>query len=336
MVDKKFTKRYVGFYLVEGFWADRKPDYTKFNSQYWLVPEFSKLMEERVIAESRGDRQIIIYRDGLITYGDDELDRTGMTVGKKTFQRIEKYTEITNALSAILISIITKEMGIKFHTHFEITHHDITGMTFENDEFIGMGIPSKSVIASQLQKRHLSMTPANCVDCLDLYIDSPPRAIVPKEVIELAVNTYFDATSQPENVRLLARANKAAAEFAGTSFSDCILISWLPIETHLYEKLRQYMDSEGSARFNRKRKDYVSKEFTVSEIIELLEFSKVISKDEHDKLHTVRKIRNSIVHDGYPATVEDASKALELLETIVNERTGKSVQLNAGISMQLF
>lgn len=336
MSKKKITKRYVGFYLVEGFWAEKKPDYSKFNSQCWLVPEFNRLMEERVVTEGQGDREIIIYRDGLITYRDNELDKTGMTVGDKTFQRIEKYSEITNALSVVLISTITKEMGIKFHTNFEITHHDISGITFEDDEFRGMGIPSKSMTASQLQKRYLSMAPANYVDSLDLYIDIPPRAIVPKAVIELAVNTYFDATNQPENVRLLARANKAASEFAGTSFSDCVLISWLPVETHLYQKLRNYMNDEGSIRFNRKRKDYVSNEFTVSEIIELLEFSKVISKDEYDKLHAVRKIRNSIVHDGYSATVEDASKALGLLETIIDEKTGKRIQLNTGIGMQLF
>lgn len=336
MPKKPKITRAVGFYLVEGFWADGKPDYSMFNSQYWLTPGFNKLMEEVVLSIKDGKRKVEVHKDGLIAYSEPELDNYPEPVQGETFQRIEKYTEILNALALVFTSTVTSELKIKHHTNFELTHHDIFGMMYEDGKFTGMGLPQKSATASQINKRFLGNVPANMTDSLDMFIDMPPRAIVSRQILEKAIKLFFKLTKTKDNTRLLARANKAAAEYAGTSFSDCVLIAWLPVEIYLYERLKKYMDRVGSARFNSKRKQTLSKDYTVSQIIELLEFGKQLSKDEYDKLTKVRKVRNAIIHDGHVATFEEAGEALALLETIIKAKTRQSLILNTGIAMNMF
>lgn len=336
MPKKPKITRAVGFYLVEGFWAEAKPDYSMFNSQYWLTPGFNKLMEEVVISLKDGKRKVEIHRDGLISYSEPELDNYPEPVLGETFQRIEKYTEILNALAIVLTSTITSKLKIKYHTNFELTHHDMFGMMYEGGTFKGMGLPQKSIAGNQINKRFLSNVPANYVGDLDHYIDFPPRPIISKEILNEVIKLFFKLTKVKDNTRLLARANKAAAEYAGTSFSDCVLIAWLPVEIYLYERLKKYMDRSGSARFNSKRKQILTKDYTVSQIIELLEFGKQLTKDEYDKLSKVRKVRNSIIHDGHTATLEEAGDALTLLETIIKTKTRQVLALNTGISMNMF
>jgi len=336
MPNKPKITRAAGFYLVEGFWADAKPDYSMFNSQHWLVPGFNKLMEEEVVNLKDGKRKIIVNRDGLISYSEPELDNYGSPAGGETFQRIEKYAQILNAFAIVFTSTVTSKLKIKYHTNFELTHHDIFGMMYEDGKFTGMGLPQKSATVRQIDKRFLSNVPTNCIDCLDDYIDRPPRPIISKAIIEEAITLFFKLTKNTDNVRLLARANKAAAEYAGTAFSDCVLIAWLPVEVYLYERLKKYMDRRGSNRFNNKRKARLIKDYTVSQIIELLEFGGQLTKDEYEGLSKVRKVRNAIIHDGHVATIEEAGDALKLLETIIKAKTRQPIALNTGISMNMF
>jgi hypothetical protein len=336
MPKKPKITRAVGFYLLEGFWADTKPDYNMFNSQYWLTPGFNKLMEEVVVSLKDGKRKIEVHRDGLIAYSEPELDSYPEPAHGETFQRIEKYTEILNALAIVLTSTITTKLKIKYHTNFELTHHDMFGMMYEDGEFKGMGLPQKSIAGNQINKRFLSNVPANCVDDLDHYIDFPPRPIISKQILEEVIKLFFKLTKTKDNTRLLARANKAAAEYAGTSFSDCVLIAWLPVEIYLYDRLKKYMDRNGSPRFNSKRKHTLSKDYTVSQIIELLEFGKQLTKEEYDKLSKIRKVRNSIIHESHTATFEEAGEALALLETIIKAKTRQTLVLNTSISMNMF
>jgi hypothetical protein len=336
MPKKPKITRAVGFYFVEGFWADAKPDYSMFNSQYWLTPGFNQLMEEVVVSLKDGKRKVEVHRDGLIAYSEPELDNYPEPAHGETFQRIEKYTEILNALAIVFTSTVTTKLKIKYHTNFELTHHDMFGMMYEDGKFTGIGLPQKSAAANQINKRFLSYVPANRVDDLDSYIDMPPRPIISKQNIEEAIKLFFKLTKTKDNARLLARANKAAAEYAGTSFSDCVLIAWLPVEIYLYERLKKYMNRSGNPRFNSKRKQRLSKDYTVSQIIELLEFARQLTNDEYDKLSKVRKVRNSIIHDDHVATFDEAGEALTLLETIIKAKTRQGLALNTGISMNMF
>lgn len=333
MTHKPVLTRSVGFYLIEGFWADKKPDYSKFNSQYWLKPEFWKLMEEKIVQVKHDSAEIVVYRDGLVTYTDGDL--SAGSSGDETFKRIEKYTEILNAIFAVFVSTFTQETKVKYHTNFEVTHHQIVPLTFENGIQVGMGIPQKSTTTSQIDKRYLMNVPSGYEDSLDDWLDRPTRAIIPKAVIEKACNTFFVIAKDKYSTRILARSNKAAAEYASTSFSDCILVSWLQVEVYLHTKLEQYMKKEGSTKFNKKRRDGLKKT-TSAQVIELLEVSGNLSKDVYDLLAKVRKVRNDIVHNNYSASVQEANDALSLLEQTIAETSGESVKLNTGITMSLF
>lgn len=333
MTKKPVVTRSVGLYLIEGFWADKKPDYSKFNSQYWLKPEFWKLMEEEVVRYKHGESEIVVYRDGLVTYSDKELSTASAT--DETFKRIENYSEILNAIFAVFVSTFTEETKVKYHTNFEVTHHHIVPLTFEDGVQRGMGIPQKSITTSQIDKRLLMNVPSGYEDSLDDWIDRPPRAVIPKTVIEKACKTFFTIAKDKHHTRILARSNKAAAEYASTSFSDCILVSWLQIEVHLFMKLKAYMQLQGSGEFNKERRDSLINS-TSAQIIELLEVSNNITKDIYQLLTRVRKVRNKIVHSNYSATIEEASDALKILEQMIKETSGETVRLNTGISMSLF
>jgi hypothetical protein len=328
-------ERYVAFYFVEGFWAESKPDYSKFGSQYWITPGFSKLMEEQVIKVSDGDRSIIVSRDGMIMYTDPGLANLPEPQNEP-FQRIEKYTEILNGIFFVIASVITEQTKMKSFQYFEITHNDIVPISYNSNGFSSMGLPQKSMQLAQVNKRFLSNAPANSVDSLDSWIDQFPRPVLSKELLVDAINIYFQATKDSKNIRLLARSNKAAAEFEGTSFSDSVLIAWTEIETNLYEKLTAFMLEEGSKRFNSDRRDFLGKEFTASEIIELLEASGVITIEEYKALNIIRKNRNKIIHEGKTASFKQAGEALKFLEKVISDKTGESIVLNTGVSMQMF
>lgn len=332
MLITETQERFAGFYLIEGFWAIDKPDYSKFGSHYWLAPEYSKIMEEVVVTKYRNDQKIIIYRDGMIAFTDKELLSIGAT--NDTFRRVEKYTDILNALFGIFAATITHETGIKYHTNFEVTHHDVVSLLYENGRLISNGLPQKSTTNTQLMKRYLSHVPSGYTDDLDLYIDSPGRPIIREHILNKACDIFLNAYAQggEATIKLLARSNKAAAEFAGTSFSDSVLISWLQIETYLYAKLMDYV-AKGGTRFNRERRAFLEKDTPISQIIELLEVANEISSDLYSLLTRVRKVRNKIVHTGHVATANEASDALILLEKIIEEKIGTAIKLNTGLVM---
>lgn len=332
MAKSPVITRSIGFYLIEGFWADIKPDYSKFNSQYWLKPEYWKLMEEVVVRYKHGSAEIVVYRDGLVTYSEPELS---VPANDEVFKRMEQYSEILNGVFAVFVSCFLQHTKIKYHTHFEVTHHHIVPLTFEDGVQRGLSIPLKSIATTQIDKRMLSNVPSGYEDCLDDWIDRPQRVVIPKAVIEEACKTFFTIAKDSISRRLLARSNKAAAEFESSSFSDCILVSWLQVEVYLFIKLNHYMKAEGSTKFNAKRRENLNKA-TASQVIELLEVSGNLTKDIYDQLNKVRKVRNDIVHEDYSATVDEASEALKLLERIITESSGKTVQLNTGITMNLF
>lgn len=333
MSEESVITRSVGFYLIEGFWADKKPDYSKFNSQYWVKPEFWKLMEEEVVRHQHGSAEIVVYRDGLVTYSDIELSSASPT--DETFHRIEKYTEVLNAIFAVFVSTFTQFTGIKYHTNFEVTHHHIVPLSFKNGEQQGMGIPQKSITTPQLDKRLLMNVPSGYEDCLDDWIDRPARPVIPKATIEQACGSFFAIATDRGNTRMLARSNKAASEYASTSFSDAILVVWLQVEVYLYARLKEYMKSQGSTQFNKERRASLVSS-TSAQVIELLEVAGVLDKQMYDLLTKVRKVRNKIVHNNHVATVEEASDALNLFERVITDVSGETVKLNLGITMNLF
>ena len=330
---KPTIKYSIGFYLIEGFWADKKPDYTKFNSQYWIKPEFWKLMEEEIVCHRHGDAEIRVYRDGLITYSDTELSTAAPD--SETFTRIEKYIEILNAIFVVFVSTFTQATKIKYHTNFEVNHNQLVPIVYKNGVQVGMGMPQKSMTISQIDKRLLNNVPSGYEDSLDNWIDSPSRAVIPKEVIESSCKTFFAAAANRQQTRMLARSNKASAEFANTSFSDCILICWLQIEIYLFNTLKTYMKNEGPLKFNKERRESMLKS-TSSQVIEVLELSGNLTKEVYDLLSKIRRVRNKIVHSNYSSNVNEAADALTLMELIIEENSGETIKLNTGISVNLF
>jgi hypothetical protein len=199
-----------------------------------------------------------------------------------------------------------------------------------------MSLPQKTITNVQLNKRWLNDVPDYAIDDLDSWVDGRPvRPVVNKEVLEKACRKYFKIASSKQNIRLLARANKAASEFANTSFSDCVLACWLQVETYLYAKLENFMLSQGSAKYNKKRREKLLKS-TSSQMIELLEISGQLSQKKYDLLSKVRKIRNEVVHNGYSASHMEASSALSLLELVIKENSGENIVLVSGLSIRIF
>lgn len=326
------TERYVCFYLIEGFWAVLKPDYSRFGSQYWLVPEYSALMEERVIKRVSGDKKVVICRDGMIMYSDPGLFDTSSDI---VFPRIEKYTSILNALLLVVISQIAEDTHVLYHDYYEITHLDVIGVSKWQDGSGSMGIPNKSVTNTQLQKRFLSSAPSGYEDCLDLYIDSPPRPVITSETLNRTIDKFFAIIEGSDETKLASRTNKALSEFVSTSFSDSIIVAWTQVEIFLYDKLQIYASSN-PARFNAVRRKHLKKEITASETIEILEAAGELSVHEYKEINKVRKIRNGIIHEGKSAGIEEATGALQLLEKIIEQKTAQVIKLALGIRMSLF
>lgn len=326
------VERFVGFFLKEGFWAGEKPDYSRFGEQYWIHPEYSALMEERVIVRTKGNKTVVVCRDGMMMYSDPGLLESN---DGDVYPRIERYTSILNALLVTMVSQITEKTDILYHDYFEITHLDIIGVSKWQDGSSGSGIPNKSATNVQFQKRLLSSIPSGYTNSIDLYVDSPPRPVIAINILEEGIDKFFEVVKHDEDMKLASRTNKALSEFVSTSFSDSIIVAWTQAEIFLYEKMQAYAKSN-QARFKTDRRKHLKKGVTASETIEILEVAGQLSIDEYKSINKIRKIRNGIIHESKVASFEDACAAITLLENIINEKTSQNIKLALGIRMSLF
>lgn len=322
----KQSERYIAFYLSEGFWADAKPDYSKFGSRYWLVREFTELMEEPVVIVEEKERKITICRDGMIMYSDNGLANPPMPL-EEQYQRIAKYAGILNALLFVFVAKITELSGIKRFQHYEITHNDVVSVSYDETGYCSVGLPQKTIMLPQLEKRLLSNVPHGYEDCLDEYLDHFQRTVLPQQMLTEIVELFLRSTTDPMNIRLLSRANKAATEFEETAFSDCIISAWTEIEVFLYEKLKAYMSKEGSARFNKDRNNILMNS-SPARVSELLETVGEIEINEYRELNKVRRNRNDIIHKGLSSNMQEASEALRILENVIESRTGEAIKFS--------
>lgn len=332
---KKKIVRYLAFYLIEGMWADAKPDYSKFGSEYWIKSEYWALMSERVVEYKDGNRAIVVLRDGMIQYTDLELTTGAFSAGGADFERIQKYGAILNAIFAIFVSKIVEKTNRKYHTNFELSHFNFIPISYENGKFSSMGLPQKTATDKQLDIHWLNNVPEGYIDNLDYWIDSPARGVIDKAILEEAARTFFKIEALPGGVTLLSRSNKSSAEYASMQFSDSILSAWAQVEVYLFKKLSEYMVSQGSRKFPRKRRDSMMRN-TASQVIDILEIAGQLSAPMYSLLDKVRRARNQIVHTGYQAKNEEATDALKLLEEVILEFSGEKILLNTGLSWQGF
>lgn len=329
--------KFLAFYLAEEFWADSKPDYFKFNNGNMSVHEITLLLEEPVVEVTNGDREIRVCRDGMIMYSDAEL-KSGYTYDG-FLSRLEQYTEILNALYFLFASSLNKHHEIQRYHHYEVTHYDILPITIDiSNRVCGYAIPLRSVMSGQINKRYLKDVPRSYDGNLDLYLESfPPREVIPKDNLTGASRMFLEiAPEGSTNTRLFARSNKAAAELESTAFSDCIIIAWTEIEAYLFDSFRRQVKSMGESRFNHDRRKSLERQLHVAGVIEFLEALSVISTEEYDKLNTLRKYRNNIVHNNAHATEQQAQEVLEFLEHILLIKTKTSIQFKSMFFPVLF
>lgn len=330
-------QKFLAFYLAEEFWADSKPDYSQFSNEQRIVREFTPLLEEPIVEVTHGEREIRICRDGMIMYSDAELN-SGYTYDG-FLSRLEQYTEILNALYFLFASSLNEHHEIQKYHHYEVTHYDILPITIDiSNRVCGHAIPLRSLMSGQINKRYLKDVPRLYEDNLDLYIESfPPRDVISRDTLAGISRMFLEmAPEDSTNIRLIARSNKAAAEYESTSFSDCIIIAWTEIEAYLFDSLRRQLQSMGESRFNHNRRRSLERQLHVAGVIEFLEALSVISIEEYGKLNTLRKYRNDIVHNNAHATEQQAQAALEFLEQILLVKTKTSIKFKSMFFAVLF
>ncbi|QNK66831.1 hypothetical protein [Variovorax sp. PAMC26660] len=328
------TQRFLAFYTPRAFWVDAPANLENIGS-----PAFAKSMGEICYACVFEKFTLKIARDGLLMLSVGKLDRKESTPLPNIDQTIKlwrNYLEHINSLYLLLDSATIRCSSASFFNLNEITLRDaFTIHLDENDEFLGMQTLTGS-FAGVLQHDRLP-SQANTPQLLNRLM---LRSTLPSSVIHHAVTRYKRAATEPELLRLLNSLAKGLSEYKQGNYETAVVLAWFLIEFHLNAIWEKFLETEnktmpdGVLRFGKDRERYLTKELTISMIVQHLEFAGLLDWETFRKVDATRKVRNRLAHR-MPATAsrDEASIALHLAHEFIENQSHIDIDLNSSLSI---
>lgn len=328
-------QRYVGFYTIPQFWAE-KPIV---NEHLKDMRNLNALMSEQVFHYTSQDYDLIICRDGMIMFSVPALERDFTPTRSKASMADrmvnmvsfwEQYLDYVNSLYLVLDSCIQRVSNrhsielvpITFHEAFRITVH--------------RGQPISVV---QLQWRYgIGMDPTSDRDPRTLasaearrlyHLRTEGRQVVSKEVFDL-LNQGFSAVAASQKLRTrLSIIASSIGEYKNAHYGLSLVLAWFVVESVLKEKWEIWVMSknskfsDGTKRVNADRRKLLLKgqDYHISVVSNILELSDVLFFKLHRQIDNVRRYRNDIVHldPKYRCTSEQCKEAIELAISLATE-----------------
>ncbi len=326
-------ERYIGFYLLNPFWAINPVNMLDIN-------QFTNNMSEVVFDYQHPDYNLKICRDGMFLLRIREIaEKIESNYGKINFSEHttewSNYLEYGNAIVLLFESTILKELK---HAHVEtraLTNKDAFGVIYENGKWSGCSIATLST-AEKFQNARFTRLLSNNTP-LQFNPIFTSRITIPKSVLDSFSFKFNEIYSNKWLVSLLSELTKSISEFKMANFDTALIIAWFIIESILNFKWSAWIDSRNiNNRISKSRKENLTgRDYPLSIIMNILELNDIISIEFFDKLNLIRKWRNKIAHrdSQYRCSMENVRIAIDTANKLIEENFQINITLNLGLSI---
>lgn len=334
------NKSYIAFYPSRPYWAVSAIDFSSLSESN----SFPKAMEEEVLLIQQNGYVIRICRDGEISLRVDNIEEliqnknliSPITVSVDLWGR---YLELLNTFYLLLdCSVLEIQKFCYFNLH-EITNRDAYRYTLVDDKFSGGGVASESLSSKFQMLRHgvnmLAGVPIQANPEISM------RHIITLESIEKAVHLFDKVIRVDKFPALLSTLAKGVSEYKVGNYRASIVFSWFAIEALLNRMWANALTElnnnigNGFKRIDSKRmKSLTEKNYSIFHISNALELLNILEYDLFKKIDELRKVRNSIVHEGgFEPGSDNAALALTTAKEMIEKMGDIKFQLNLAFSV---
>ena len=326
-MDKR-TRKLIGFYTPEQLWAKKKLSVTdNFNRE-----TFNKSMSEIVFQrKNRSPKfELSMCRDGLILFSDGKLEQEIAIFSDKWAIYLNYLNAIFILFESSLSNNHKKETGrfLDLFDLYEITSKNAIVIEYE-DKFIKNN-------TYPIAKRDLELLYRPCLHSSPYSTSLLGEEVtIQQEVFDDLCDKFkgvFETRGRQREIELLSETARALSQLKSANFETSLLLVWLVTERIISKKVSEIKNQKFES-FKRQVVDERIKNIEkahISDIINVLRMVDEISFGLFEKIDSIRKKRNKIIHanKGYKCSFKDCNLAFQMLEELLNKELELELVIN--------
>lgn len=279
--DKEEIKGY-GTYFYPPIWVGEYPEYTLQEKV-----QGRHVFPNKVLDTTYDGKLLIIYNNGYIGIAEND---------KQIAQ---------NNLNEIMATGLL--LGIPF---FAINNYELSGVTFnlERVDFKMRGLTQRGALSRAFE-------PQNVIS--EQFIK--PFVSIQKEGMEKIIKATKEITLDPDIKTCLPLFIESYTCFQHSQYLQSFILGWTVIEKHLNFLWESHLINKNVSK-NRIHK-FMGAEWSISQVIEMLNVEQYFSNKERTVLHNLRRKRNNLVHEGENVEKSDAETCLTAAWGYIEDRT---------------
>lgn len=280
--DEKEDIKGYGTYFYPPIWVGEYPEYT-----FQERVQGRLVFPNKVLDTTYDGKLLIIYNNGYIGIAEND---------KQTAQ---------NNLNEIMATGLL--LGIPF---FAINNYELSEVTFnlEQVDFKIRGLTQRGALSRAFE-------PQNVIS--EWFIK--PFVSIQIEGMEKIIKATNEITSDPDIKTFLPLFIESYTCFQHSQYLQSFILGWTVIEKRLNFLWESYLIKKNVSK-NRIRK-FTGAEWSINQVIEMLNVEQYISNEECLVLHDLRRKRNNLVHEGEDVDKKDAEKCMVVARGYVEDRT---------------
>ena len=271
-----------GTYFYPPIWIGEYPDYS-FNEKI----HGRRIWPEKSFDVKYKGKLLVVYNNGYVG------------LAEKT--REIAYSNLNEIMATGLL------LGIPF---FAVYNYELSEVSF-----------NPKTLDFKLRGMRPRGSLARAFDLKNFFLEQTvrPYISIKKEGIIKICEVAEEISSEEDVSTCLTLLIEAYTCFQYSQYIQSYVLSWTIIEKNL-----NYLweNSLIKNKIDKKRiKKLTGTEWAISQIIEVLNLSKIITNENYKLLNILRKKRNNLIHEGESVREEDASQCLNFAHNLILERT---------------
>ncbi len=272
-----------GTYFYPPIWIGEIPKPT-LHERFTGIPMM--IFSEKILGIEYKKYKIVIEKDGFIAIGIEDKVKA-----------IETLNEIM--ATALLFNIPA----------FAIREHELGKAQIdpENMRIISCGWYLDTMRGKLSEKRWKELS--------EFEIKTTRINVSEDEIIHV-IKEAERITSNPEIREYLTFLLEAYAHLKGHEYTQSFIMSWIIIEKYLFKFWHQFLEEYG-IKGDRKDKLKNPVIWSIDYVLEILNFTNKLNKENYKILTHLKSRRNNLIHKGKRINEQDAKKCLEIVTSII-------------------
>ncbi len=337
MRNTETTENFTAFYTSRPFWAGDKIDFGTASAN---LP-FTEQMAQVVFSYDTNRLRLRICKDGMVMPHVPKLE-TQITGDDLSIENKVswwgRYLDYLNCLYLLLDSATIEVSNLAYFELSEITNKDAFRVRFEDGRWAGEQIASESLASYYQMGRFQSLYPGGPRTDPRILRRIPLR----KEIFDTLFANVSIATENTSLLKSLSSISKSIAEYKVGNYETSLMLSWFVCESKLSTQWRIFLDEsnrdypDGSKRISSSRRQTLTgRDYPVSVVSNVLELSGKVPYKAFERINTVRRYRNKVVHQDPDFTCgpTHCQEAVELALKLALQDSGIRVRPNLNFSV---